>query len=516
VKELELKLLIDEATAGDIWKRALAAKLTNTLPRARQVSSTYVDTPDHRLRSAGISLRVRRDGRRHLQTVKSAASLHGGLSDVMEIENTLPGSRLDLEAIPDEAMRNKITGIVNGTALRPVCTTVVRRTEGEVCLPCGTRAMLAVDAAKITVGNHVGLFHELELEHLAGSPAGLFHLAKALLPSGGVRFSAMSKADRGLLLAEAGKVELEPRPRMAKPVKLSKGQTIGEAARQMLRECAAQIVANVDATRHLAAPEGPHQLRIGLRRLRTVLLILRPVFRGAAARHIAEEAQWLGQQVGELRNLDVILNDIIAREAKAHPDVASLQPLAETMALHAGNVRQDLRQRLAGQRVQSFIFDLMQFVETRGWIDTRDAGQTSRLAAPVRDLAAKVLHKRWKKVSECAKHIQDLSVEARHTLRKELKKLRYATEFLGPLYPAKKVKPFLANLRMLQDVFGDLNDAAMVKDILIHHPFPADKGEQVGLPIGWIAGACATRAELSWEHAKQLWTQLRDTRQFWH
>ena len=91
MKELELKLLIDEATAGDIWKRALAAKLTNTLPRARQVSSTYVDTPDHRLRSAGISLRVRRDGRRHLQTVKSAASLHGGLSDVMEIENTMPG-----------------------------------------------------------------------------------------------------------------------------------------------------------------------------------------------------------------------------------------------------------------------------------------------------------------------------------------------------------------------------------------------------------------------------------------
>ena len=514
MNELELKLLIDEATAHDIWKRALAANLASTHPQTRQVNSTYVDTPDHRLRSAGISLRLRRDGRRHLQTVKSAAPLHGGLSDVMEIENTLPAARLDLEAIPDEEMRDRITGIVNGAALKQVCTTTVRRTEGEVCLPRGTRAMLAVDAAKITAGNHVGRFHELELEHIAGSPADLFQFANALLPSGGVRFSAMSKADRGYLLAETGMIELDPRPRNAKPVKLTKSQTIEEAAQQMLRECAGQIVANVDATRHLAAPEGPHQLRIGLRRLRTVLLILRPVFRSSAASHLAGEAKWLGQQVGGLRDLDVILNGIVAREARAHPDVPNLGLLADMVAAHAGDVRQDLREKLTGQRVQSFMFKLMQFVETRGWIDSQDIGQTSRLAAPVMDLADKVLHRRWKKVSRNAKHIETLSVEERHILRKELKKLRYATEFLAPLYPARRVKPFLTNLKTLQDVFGDLNDAAMVKATLIDPPFPPVRHDHAGLPIGWIAGACATRAELSWEHAKQLWTQLRDTRQF--
>jgi triphosphatase len=70
VKELELKLLIDEAMAGEIWTRAQAANLTEVRPRARQVKSTYVDTPDHSLRDAGISLRLRRDGRRNLQTVK--------------------------------------------------------------------------------------------------------------------------------------------------------------------------------------------------------------------------------------------------------------------------------------------------------------------------------------------------------------------------------------------------------------------------------------------------------------
>ena len=56
-----------------------------------------------------------------------------------------------------------------------------------------------------------------------------------------------------------------------------------------------------------------------------------------------------------------------------------------------------------------------------------------------------------------------MNVDQRHELRKELKKLRYAAEFLSPLFPAKRVDPFLKRLKKLQTVFGDLNDAATVK-----------------------------------------------------
>ena len=225
MKELELKLLIDEAIAGEIWTRAQAANLTEVRPRARQVKSTYVDTPDHSLRDAGISLRLRRDGRQNLQTVKMKASLHGGLSNVTELETTLPTAQLDLGAIPDEQVRDRITDLVKGAAIKPACTTVVKRVEGEVAHSSGTRAKLAVDAAEITAGTHSATFHELELEHIDGSPAGLFDIAKQLLPEGGVTFSSLSKAERGYLLAETGQIEPEPQPRYAKVVKLSKSQT---------------------------------------------------------------------------------------------------------------------------------------------------------------------------------------------------------------------------------------------------------------------------------------------------
>lgn len=182
MKELELKLVIDEAAVDKIWKRAQAASLINNRPRARRIETTYVDTPDNSLRDAGISLRLRRDGRRHLQTVKCAASLHGGLSDVTELETELPRGQLNFEAIPDDEIRNQITSLVKGAAIKPACTTVVKRAEGEVSHHSGTKAMLAVDVAEITAGKHSAKFCELELEHIEGSPSGLFDIAKELLP----------------------------------------------------------------------------------------------------------------------------------------------------------------------------------------------------------------------------------------------------------------------------------------------------------------------------------------------
>jgi len=189
--------------------------------------------------------------------------------------------------------------------------------------------------------------------------------------------------------------------------------------------------------------------------------------------------------------------------------------LPDSLGRQADDVRQTLRAEMLGARVQSFLFDLMKFIETRGWIDLHDTEQTARLAAPVIELAGRALTKRWNKAANRAKGIQTLSIEERHALRKELKKLRYAVEFLAPLYSKKQVKPFLKSLKKLQDLFGELNDAAMVKAHLIDTQQFMDSQSAVGVPIGWIAAASATRAELHWEHAKERWKALSHIPKFW-
>jgi triphosphatase len=86
-------------------------------------------------------------------------------------------------------------------------------------------------------------------------------------------------------------------------------------------------------------------------------------------------------------------------------------------------------------------------------------------------------------------------------LRKELKKLRYVVEFLAPLYPAKRVAPFVKRFKKLQTVFGELNDAATVKAMLAGGAGGSD--------------AASARADYAWTGAKALWRNLEDARSFW-
>ena len=147
---------------------------------------------------------------------------------------------------------------------------------------------------------------------------------------------------------------------------------------------------------------------------------------------LGEEARWLGQEVGSLRDLDVVADDIIRREAGLHLDEPGLTDLADSLSRRAAERRRDLRKLLVGARAQKFLLDLARFTETRGWLVPEDFDQTRRLAMPVADLSELSLGKCWKRVAKRAHGLETLTVEERHELRKALKKLRYATEFFSP------------------------------------------------------------------------------------
>jgi CHAD domain-containing protein len=154
-------------------------------------------------------------------------------------------------------------------------------------------------------------------------------------------------------------------------------------------------------------------------------------------------------------------------------------------------------------------------VETRGWLIPEDLGQTERLAAPVTEVASEALGKRWKMVDKRARMLETLDDHQRHELRKELKKLRYAVEFLSSLFPEKDVRPFLKRLKKIQTVFGDLNDATTVRRILSDAEMPGIDDPQAQRAIGWVIGATQTRAQFGWAGAKDMWRKLDDTRLFW-
>jgi triphosphatase len=515
MSEIELKFILDESRSSELWARVKALKLANGGPKTRTLRSIYLDTPEHALKKAGIALRLRRDGRRWIQTVKTKAQLHGGLSQVGEVEIPAPGGRLCLEAIPEASVRDEIIRRVNGGLLQPVCETVIKRSASELCLEDGTRAELAIDVGEIRAKGRSAELREAEIELVEGSPNRLFDIAHALFPDGGLRFSRFSKAARGYLLAEEGHIDPPLAPRNAEAIALDPAQIAEQAARDILRECVDQIATNIVVVRKLDDPEGPHQLRIGLRRLRSVFSVFSPVLQSPEMTRLNEEARWLGQEVGRLRDLDVVANDIVQRDAEAHPDEPGLSVLADALLQEAAALREPLRKLLAAARVQAFLIDLARFVEIRGWLVPQDFDQTGRLAAPVAELAGEALKKRWKKVGKRARGLETLTVKQRHELRKELKKLRYAVEFFAPLYARKRVDPFLKRLKKLQKVFGDLNDAATVRAMLAGGEVPGTGDPGAQRAIGWVIGASQARAEFGWTGAKALWRNLAEARPFW-
>ena len=292
-------------------------------------------------------------------------------------------------------------------------------------------------------------------------------------------------------------------------------QTAEQAARDILRECFDQIAANVRVVVQLDDPEGPHQLRIGLRRLRSAFSVFATVLASPEITRLQLEAQSVGQEIGRLRDLDVVANDIVKREAETHPEESGIAALVPAIEQRADAFRSEVRQLLAGQRTQTFLIDLARFVETRGWLVPDDFGQTARLAEPVTGLAEAALNKRWKKVGKRARALETLDAAERHDLRKQLKKLRYAADFLAPLFPQRRVEPFLKRLRKLQNVFGELNDAAMIKSMFSGAEAIAAADARTQRAVGWVLGASQARAAIGWAGVRDLWRKLEDTRPFW-
>jgi triphosphatase len=512
--EIELKFVIDEPMAGRLWTRAKELKLVSGSRKTRTLRSVYLDTPEHVLKNAGITLRLRRVGRRWTQTVKTKAKLHGGLSQVDELEIPAPGGRLCLEAIPDASVRDEIIRRVNSSPLQPVCETMMKRTASELSLGEGTRAELAIDVGEIRAQGRSVELREAEIEFVEGRPADLFDIAHALFPDGGLRFSRVSKAARGYLLAGEGRIDPPLAPRKAEAIAFDPTQTAEQAARDILRECFDQIAANMVVVQKLDDPEGPHQLRVGLRRLRSAFSVFTLVLQSPELARLGEEARWLGEEVGRLRDIDVVVNDIVRREADSHPGEPGFSALADGLSEQAAEVRRQLRKCLTEARAQAFVIDLARFVETRGWLVPQDFGRTERLAA-LSVLAESALSKRWRKVGKRARGLKTLDVGQRHELRKELKKLRYAVEFLSPLFLAKRVEPFVKRLKKLQTVFGDLNDAATVKAMFARTEVRCGSDLLAQRAIGWVIGASQARAEYSWAGARAMWRDLKETRPFW-
>jgi inorganic triphosphatase YgiF len=189
--ERELKLAVAPARAATLARRL-------RLPRGRVIHSVYFDTPRGELRHRRIALRLRRDGRRWLQTVKGERS--AAVRD--EWETPVATRSLELARLPLAVIR-RATGIdleAIDARLEPIFET--RFTRRSRTVSRGTAKIeIALDRGTLRAGRRRRLISEIELELKAGSMRVLRREAAGLARRFALTPTTESKAARGYRLA---------------------------------------------------------------------------------------------------------------------------------------------------------------------------------------------------------------------------------------------------------------------------------------------------------------------------
>ncbi|MCP4383590.1 MAG: CHAD domain-containing protein [Hyphomicrobiales bacterium] len=491
-EEDELKLTGTPASLSAIFK-AVGGEPS----QSSKVVSTYYDTSDKRLWRRGFSLRIRRKGERYELTLKQQGddSLRRG-----EWTTVMHAPVPDIGRLPPQAPRGEI-GTILPEELQPRFTTEIDRTQRHLDLP-GASVEVSLDVGRIVSDEREAPLVELEFELLDGHLAVMLKHVKSVLGRRRFVVGTRSKADRGMELVD----NAPPAPVKAIKPPLSGADTIETAVTKIVAITAKRIIGNVAAAVDGRDPEGVHQLRIGLRRLRSAF----GLFNGALSRRAAilgDNAKRACTALGDVRDLDVFLLETIAPVIESRfdgPGPARLASIAEERRQEA---YEGTRQLASERWFNSFLLDLLIAGEGGGnGLVIRDR---NKLLLPS---AVEALRKRHKKVLKVGRGFAGLSSSERHEVRIALKKLRYACDYFQPLFKKSVARPYLKRLASLQLDLGRLNDAT-VAETLADQLAAGDTDAMIGAAL--VKGWYRHRLQSVEPHMLDAWRRFTEARPFW-
>lgn len=241
----------------------------------------------------------------------------------------------------------------------------------------------------------------------------------------------------------------------AKPLRLHTDSTIEQGFARIAANCLAQIRGNRAGLVGSDEPEFVHQMRVGLRRLRSALSLFKPWIALPAA--LVDEIAWLGQSLGAARDAEVLVGSTLPKLLCAD----NLLDLQRAAAAEAQRCRREAVAAVDSARYRKLIAELTQWLKSKGWRAASPAPEG--LSEPLAAASKRLLRRRLKKLRAQTLLLQaQANAENRHALRIAVKKLRYASEFFSA-FASPKAGASLSRLSALQELLGQLNDAEVAQ-----------------------------------------------------
>ncbi len=448
--EFELKFDIPPGCLKSVAVAVLEGKATR-----QRLQASYFDTSDGALARHGIVVRLRKEGRRWVQTAKAATT------DVLDrLEHNVALTRQPAARLPeldlsrhretpvgraiDKALGRKDSDNLPNLLLQ--YSTDIQRISACV-VKNGSVAEVALDQGRVFVEGHSQSICELEVELKEGLPAHAVTLARAWCAEHGLWLSAISKSMKGQRLRGTERFGAAVSAVAPDFPRHASGDAMITA---VVQSCLSQILPNAS---ELASgsnnPDHVHQLRVGIRRLRTAL-----------------------RELGDLTDaMDPAWEAVLVQVFQAlgrHRDQSHLALTLQPQLLAAGGPEMDFVLPDAGipdpgeavraAPFQDVLLGLAGFVHR----DTPVRTQKKTVAADaLKKTVSRSLEKLHKRAMRDGKNFLKLDGVRQHGVRKRLKRLRYLLEFSAPLFASRKVSEMTSALKPVQDALGLYNDELM-------------------------------------------------------
>ncbi|MCK2213235.1 CYTH and CHAD domain-containing protein [Actinomadura sp. ATCC 31491] len=462
----------------------LAASVTG--PKSHQLVALYYDTPDLRLAARGVTLRRRRGGDDagwHLKLPKAKG---------VRQEIQLPLTRSTRVVPPDLA--ELVRAYTRGADLDVVAELDTRRSvtvlrDGDVKL-----LEVADDRVKATdrrEGGRVVRWREVEAELLDESRRALLaKVGKRLRKAGAKPSAAASKLAKVLQPA--------PPPRAS-----CKPGSAGEAVLAYLAGQADALLAQDPRVRR-AEQDAVHQMRVACRRLRSALKAFKTVV--TDTERVQEELRWLGNVLGEARDLEVI-RDRFGKELAGLPPELIVGPVRDRLGAdllareHEAYGR--IRDALSGERYYALLDSL----------DALVAGPKLGKAAgkPAQDQLVTIAAHNWSRVTKAydtAQAVQDPERReiAMHDVRKAAKRARYTAEALEPTL-GKDMGRLAKLAEDIQEILGTHQDGVVAQETLTKEAESARQAGEDTFTYGLLVGIERDSAERAHADFPRVWTE---------
>jgi triphosphatase len=502
--ETELKFEIDAAGAKALAKHLDLASLGQT----RKLRSVYYDTPETDLRDHGLTLRVRDDGKRRIQTVKQSvlggSGIHRG-----EWETVLgAGSGSALSPDLDAAARTPLGEVLSRRELafvRPAFEVEVKRVTRNI----------EVDGAIIEIALDYGCARAEDRRGEAGPARALFDLARAFLEVAPLDLSFTTKAARGYALLD--EAELAATPAINPPIK--DGASAGQAFQTIAGAALAQIAANARVLADARLVEAVHQLRIGVRRLRSALSLFGPMLADAESKGVKAELEWLAGELDAARDLDVFGAEVFQPALKREPELVGLLAFGARLTAAREEAYDRAQTAVGSLQFRALTLAALAWIEAGDWCASQDPMRAGLRDRPATTLAAEEFQHRRRKIVKKGKDLVAMAPAERHKLRIRVKRLRYACGFFESLYSgkaAKAQKTFSAAARDLQDSLGALTDIAFSRDLAVRVAGLKEGADpRQAFAAGALVGQAAAPTRARLKAAVRAHRALDDAEAFW-